>query len=107
MNLFDIPSPIAVLVLFSLLAVAARFIGPRPGDSDSLFRSPTDLGWPKGVQEEDPVPWRVELLSRRRGMSAGQGARIAESAIGTSNPKFQDVEGRLTRSRVVTPNAPR
>jgi hypothetical protein len=106
-NLFDIPSPIAVIVLLSLLAVAVRFIGPRPGDSDGLFRSPTDLGWPKGVQEEDPVPWRVELLSRRWGVSAGQGARTAESVNGRSNPMFQDVEARPTRSRVVTPYARR
>jgi len=90
MNLFDIPSPIAVLVLVSLLAVAAKFVGPHAGDSDvvsySLFGSPTDLGWPKGVQEEDPLPWRVELLSRRRTLTADQGADTAEAANGRSNP---------------------
>jgi hypothetical protein len=46
--------------------VVVRLIGPRSGDADSLFRSPTDLGWPRGVQEEEPVRWRVESLGRRR-----------------------------------------
>ena len=47
-----------------LVAVGMGF-GPRRGDAESLFRSPTDLGWPRGVQEEDPLPWKTELLGRR------------------------------------------
>ena len=80
----DIPTLVAWLALLVMLAIAARFIGPRPGDasvvSDSLFRSPTDLGWPRGVQEEDPLPWRLELLSLGRGVTAGQDVHVAPAA---------------------------
>jgi hypothetical protein len=48
-----------------VLIAVAMAIGPRRGDGESLFRSPSDLGWPRGVQEEEPLPWKTELLGRR------------------------------------------
>jgi hypothetical protein len=31
-----------------------------------LFRIPSDAPWPRGVQEEQPVQWRLEQLDRSR-----------------------------------------
>jgi hypothetical protein len=86
----EIPTPIALFVLLSLLALAAKFVGPRAGDagvvSDSLFGSPTDLGWPKGVQEEDPQPWRIELLGLGRTMAREESAHTQLTPDTTPSP---------------------
>ena len=39
---------------------------------DDLLRRP-ELAWPRGVQEEDPTPWRIERLTpgRPRSRTAG------------------------------------
>jgi hypothetical protein len=57
----------AVVVIASLLVLIAvsRLSSEGPGLAE-LFRLPTDLGWPRGVQEEEPVRWRIELLEAPR-----------------------------------------
>ena len=52
-----------LIALLALLLVAAALVGSGwlacRGVDDiltGLFRGP-DLGWPHGVQEEDPAPW--------------------------------------------------
>jgi hypothetical protein len=56
-------NPLLALVALSLLGAAlvvvARLVVGRQGDLlAGLFRAP-ELGWPHGVQEEDPPPsWR-------------------------------------------------
>jgi hypothetical protein len=39
--------------------------GSAGGALSDLFAIPVDPPWPRGVQEEEPVRWRVELLHRR------------------------------------------
>lgn len=63
---FDPVTGAAVIGGLSVAVLLARLVGPRSGDVESLFRAPGELGWPRGVQEEDVVPWRVELLGRSR-----------------------------------------
>ena len=49
------------------IVLVVRWLGN--GDAagiDGLFASPTDLPWPRGVQEEEPARWKVELIDRRR-----------------------------------------
>jgi len=65
MSGLDVVTSVALIAALPVFVLIVRLIGVRPGDADSLFRSATDLGWPKGVQEEDLVPWRIELLGRR------------------------------------------
>ena len=65
MNELDILTMAGLIGTVTLFFVIGLAIGPRRGDVDSLFRSPSDLGWPHGVQEEEPVPWKTELLGRR------------------------------------------
>ncbi|HEX5148856.1 MAG TPA: hypothetical protein VFW02_07230 [Candidatus Limnocylindrales bacterium] len=71
MDLLEALTGVAFVGALLLLILLVTIIGPRSGDADSLFRSPTDLGWPRGVQEEEPLRWRVELLGRSRPTEAG------------------------------------
>jgi hypothetical protein len=56
----------AILVTFPLLMlVLLMVIAPNGVDLDELVKRPTEGGWPRGVQEEEPVRWRLDLLSPR------------------------------------------
>jgi hypothetical protein len=50
---------IAWVVLLRVLTAGEGF------DLADLFRHPGELPWPRGVQEEEPQRWRLELLDRR------------------------------------------
>ena len=57
-----------VFVAISLTAMAAilRAIGAGdPLDLGSMFAHPWEATWPRGVQEEEPRPWRLERLGVR------------------------------------------
>jgi hypothetical protein len=54
-----------VFLAISIAAMAAilRGIGAGdPVDLASMFAHPWEAGWPRGVQEEEPQPWRLERL---------------------------------------------
>jgi hypothetical protein len=56
-----------VLVAFPVsLVIILRAIGPRDADVPNLFALDTDSRWPRGVQEEEPIRYRVELVSTGR-----------------------------------------
>ena len=65
MNGLDAFTLIGLVATVAVLAAVGLGFAPRRGDVESLFRSPSDLGWPRGVQEEEPMPWKTELLGRR------------------------------------------
>jgi hypothetical protein len=70
-NLVDLLQGPMLIVLFPLFMLALLgIIAPRGVDLDELLRLPTDPDWPRGIQEEEPVRWRVELLSRPGNQSA-------------------------------------
>ena len=56
---------VALLILSPVLIFLGRiaFIPNGIGFEDLLRR--TDLDWPRGVQEEEPVRWHVERLQPR------------------------------------------
>jgi hypothetical protein len=56
---------IALLVGTPLIVFLGRiaFI-PNGVTFDDLLRR-TDIAWPRGVQEEEPVPWHLERLHPR------------------------------------------
>jgi hypothetical protein len=61
--LFDIGA-VAVLVAIPLF-VLRRLAGDEPIDLSRMFAAPRELPWPRGIQEEDPQPWRLDGLRRR------------------------------------------
>ena len=66
MNVLDLLQGPALVVLFPVLMLALlRVIAPDGVDLDEVLRLPPDPAWPRGTQEEEPIRWRVELLSRR------------------------------------------
>jgi len=54
----------AIALVASVLAVR-RLAGDQPIDLAALFGHESPMPWPHGVQEEEPQPWRLELLDRR------------------------------------------
>ena len=58
---FAIPATAAIA---SLVAVR-RLAGDQPIDLAVLFGDAAHLPWPRGVQEEEPRPWRFEVIDRR------------------------------------------
>jgi hypothetical protein len=59
------------IAAYTTLVVAPAILLNRlvdGGDGPTLpdiLRIPSDSPWPRGVQEEEPLPWRLELLDRR------------------------------------------
>jgi hypothetical protein len=84
-NPFDLLQGPVVIVLFPLLMlVLLRVIAPHGVDLDEMLQLPGDRESPRGVQEEEPVRWRVELLTRRTdttGAKAPVQARAAASSV--------------------------
>jgi len=54
-----------VVMGFSMFIVLTRWLaGPEPGDIARIFGAPWEPAWPRGVQEEELTPWRVDLVDR-------------------------------------------
>jgi hypothetical protein len=56
---------VALLVLSPMLIFLGRIAFIPNGISFEDLLRRTDLDWPRGVQEEEPVRWHVERLQRR------------------------------------------
>jgi hypothetical protein len=57
---------LGVTVLAAPAALLARLLaGPEPAPMN-LFSLSGEPPWPRGVQEEDPPRWRLEILDRRQ-----------------------------------------
>jgi hypothetical protein len=66
MNLDASLTGILGIALLVLALFILRRLVPEGVSLDDLFRNGADLPWPHGVQEEEPVRWRTELLMPRR-----------------------------------------
>ena len=54
-------SVILLLALAAPVGLAAAWFSGRGAEAmSSLFKTDRGLGWPRGVQEEDPVAWNWE-----------------------------------------------
>src|SRR4029079_12030953 len=64
----DLSNVAAVLVVISPLALllVRLFAVPDGVSLDDVIPPLQELEWPRGVQEEEPVRWRVELLGAAR-----------------------------------------
>ena len=66
MNPFDLLQGPQVLLVYALIILAVlKVIAPNGIDFDDMLQLPTERDWPSGVQEEEPVRWRVERLTPR------------------------------------------
>jgi hypothetical protein len=55
----------AAVVLIPAILVN-RFLGGSDGPGlEAVFRIPLDQPWPRGVQEEELTPWRLDALTPR------------------------------------------
>jgi hypothetical protein len=48
-----------------VLLILRVFVIPDGASLEDLIAPRMEMEWPQGVQEEEPVPWRTELLSPR------------------------------------------
>jgi hypothetical protein len=70
-NPFDLlQSPVILLVYALIILAVLKIIAPDGIDYEDVLQLHTDREWPRGVQEEEPVRWRLDRLSPRR--EAGQ-----------------------------------
>ena len=82
--LLEIVAYTTLIVVPTLIVV--RFLAGGDGVAlADLFAASRELPWPRGVQEEEPVSWRVEHLS--------PGKRVVASA---TEPSRQRPAGRST-----------
>jgi hypothetical protein len=68
----DLSNVAAVLVVISPLALLLLrlFVVPDGVSFDDLIPPLQDVYWPRGLQEEEPVRWRIERLSAPRQVAA-------------------------------------
>ena len=67
--MIDLAVPLQILGFVAFVAAPPIIIHRVLADPDwpglsELFRIPVDPPWPRGVQEEEPIRWRVDHLSR-------------------------------------------
>lgn len=101
MESFDTLANAAMLFAFPLLMLGLMIlIAPSGVDLDDLFGLHTDLPWPRGVQEEDPVPWRLDRLEgyrssgRRPTTHQATGNNTAASTSFRASPSRKGVSPR-------------
>ena len=67
--MFDLASALSLVIpataLVAAIVVVRRLSGDQPIDLAVLFGNAAHMPWPRGVQEEEPRPWRFDLLDRR------------------------------------------
>jgi hypothetical protein len=93
---FDIESLLSLAIpataVVASLIVVRRLAGDQPVNLAVLFGNAAQLPWPRGMQEEEPRPWRFDLLDRRQAptetartpdRAAGAAARPAQAGCAT------------------------
>jgi hypothetical protein len=64
--MFDISTVMSIApMVFGIagfIVLTRMLAGGEPGDLARVFGAPWDPAWPRGVQEDEPMHWRVDLL---------------------------------------------
>jgi hypothetical protein len=63
MDLPLLAQAILLLLAFPIGAVAIVRLALPTDEGPRLFTAPSETAWPRGVQEEEPIRYRVELAS--------------------------------------------
>jgi hypothetical protein len=75
-------SLVSIVALVIAPVVLARLIGPgEQAAIASIFAIPLDPPLPRGVQEEEPAPWRLEHLKPRQERTVPGRGRNAVPAL--------------------------
>ena len=82
--MFDPSLPFLVISIVAMLILVRAIGAGAPVDLGAIFPHAWELDWPRGVQEEEPQPWRVERLA---GPAASSPRRLAS----TARPACDDV----------------
>ena len=92
--MFDID---ALTTAFTILAAVAatllltRVLGEGdPADVATLFGRPWELAWPRGVQEDEPEPWRLDRLDALR-----PAQRVRPRPVAVDAPRRERAEADL------------
>ena len=73
MNPIDLlQSPVGIVLYLLIILAFLRIAAPDGIDLENMLQLPTDHEWPRGVQEEEPVPWQVGRLSPRAEALSGE-----------------------------------
>jgi hypothetical protein len=83
--LFQMAGSIA-LVVAPVILINQLLAGNEGPSLTDILAIPVDPPRPRGVQEEEPVPWRIERLSRRVAPSARWMPRGADKPAIESGP---------------------
>ena len=77
-----------IVIIGALLVVvfADRRLGREPFDAAAFLPHPWELGWPRGVQEEDLEPFRVERIGR---LSGASDSRATSPGVAHARPAAQ------------------
>jgi hypothetical protein len=73
----------AAAVVATLVGVR-RLAGDQPADLAVLFGQAAPMSWPRGVQEEEPQPWRFDILDHRSAVEEPSGDRGRATDTGTA-----------------------
>jgi hypothetical protein len=66
MDLQAMLEALMVLGAFPAVLVAILRVVPGGDQEPTLLRAEQEIPWPRGVQEEEPIRYRVELVTRSR-----------------------------------------
>jgi hypothetical protein len=87
-------STLPLIALVSIPVLLIRALGPV--DLSALFRAPSPDAWPRGVQEEEPRPWRLAVARSLHGRdpAATRSAGSAFPATGRGPRRPLTLAGR-------------
>ena len=87
-TLIEVSAAAALVVAF--IAMFTWLLSGTHGPSlPVVLVAPLDPPWPRGVQEEEPLPWRLDRLPRRSTVArpgAGECPQVGLAYPGTARP---------------------
>ncbi len=82
--MFDIDALTTALTILGAVAATLTLTwairAGEPADLGTFFGRPWELSWPRGVQEEEPQPWRLELLDGRHAANRSPRRVVVDAA---------------------------
>jgi hypothetical protein len=83
---------ILVIAILVAVAIADRRSGGEPIDPATFLVRPWEWEWPRGVQEEEFKPFRVDLIERRAPVRGSTDRRQpAGAGLGQPSPRPQRI----------------
>ncbi len=74
----------------AIALVAGALLGSEGPGLEALFRQPWDMAWPRGMQEEEPIHYRLEPEGQRAFQPTGRTTSHARGATSRRSPSVPD-----------------